>query len=85
MPSSRFVFVFSFFSFIMLKNSKLMPTNQDSKKMTASRAGSPTLLHSPLCAKCARLTESGLMSSAELESVEFLADIASTALQLDLH
>ena len=51
--------------------------------MTASRSGSP-LLRSPLRVKCARLTDPGLMSSAELESVEFLLDIASTALQLDL-
>ena len=51
--------------------------------MTASRSGSP-LLRSPLCVKCAQITDPGLMSSAGLESVEFLIDIASTALQLDL-
>ena len=51
-------------------------------KMTASRSGSP-LLRSPLRVKCARVTDPGLMS-AELESVDFLVDIASSALQLDL-
>ena len=51
--------------------------------MTASHSGSP-LLCSPLRVKCARITDPGFMSSAELESVEFLIDIASTALQLDL-
>ena len=51
-------------------------------KMTASRSGSP-LLRFPLRVKCARVTNPGLMS-AELESVDFLIDIASSALQLDL-
>ena len=52
--------------------------------MSASRSGSP-LLRSPLSScQGARLTDPGLMSSAELKSVEFLIDIASTALQLDL-
>jgi hypothetical protein len=50
--------------------------------MTATRAGSP--LGSPFRVKFARISDPGLMSRGEEKSIDFLVNVTSTALQLQL-